>query len=156
MNSKAQIIIAESESIIAADIDLQIRSWGHSESMIARTKDQAIHIIEKWHPDLVIFDANLKGCGNGIDVVSQIYNQYNSAIIFLVDCLNSELEHYQTCNKSFYVIEKPFDKNELRLVVEIALLNKMKSLNKKRFQMTNRNIFQFISRPKQYAESVSP
>jgi len=49
MNSKAQIIIAESESIIAADIDLQIRSWGHSESMIARTKDQAIHIIEKWH-----------------------------------------------------------------------------------------------------------
>jgi len=73
-----------------------------------------------------------------------------------VDCLNSELEHYQTCNKSFYVIEKPFDKNELRLVVEIALLNKMKSLNKKRFQMTNRNIFQFISRPKQYAESVSP
>lgn len=155
MNANAQILIAESNCIIAEDIDVLVRSWGYSDPKIARSATEVYHIIEKWHPDLVIINSKLKNCENILEVTNRITEKKNAAIILLVDGSNEKLERCERLFDFFYVIKKPFDRNELKLLLTIALLSKMKSKNKKRIYWSSRNIFQNGKKQEKYLELVS-
>lgn len=155
MNANAQILIAESNCIIAEDIDLLVRSWGYSDSKVAKTATQVYRMTNKWQPDLVIIDSKLKDCENILEVTNRITEKKNVAIILLVDGSNVKLERCERLFDFYYVIKKPIDHNELKLILEIALLSKMKSKNKRRIYWSSRNIFQNANKQKQHFEPVS-
>ena len=155
MNQNARILIAENDCIIAEDINLLLKSWGHWVINVTQSIEQTYRIIDRQRPDLVILSACMIDSNDGLEEVKRIIQQYGTSIILITDSLNTKIKQSQKLYGSFYVILKPFDADELNLLVEIALLNCAKSLKKKRFLQSYRSIFQRAPKDnKQYLESL--
>ena len=130
MNAKPYFLIAESECIIAAYLKSILEGMGFSRFKIVCSFEEAMRMLDKKRTDLVIFDTILNGCKDGPRTSTTISKMYDIPVILLNDYDDEELIPYQRLYDSFYTVSKPFDPQELRLIVEIALLgreNKIKS-----------------------------
>jgi DNA-binding response OmpR family regulator len=123
MNKQPRFLIAESSSIIADDLKRLLCHWDMGRFDVAGTLQGAVRTLEKKHPDVVIFDAMLKGCKDGIKTAIHIMEDYQVSIILLTDCMNSEMRLYRRLFDSFFPLMKPFVAQELKLLVDFILLN---------------------------------
>ena len=126
MNTKPHFLIAESECIIAAYLQSILEGMGFSRFIVNRSFEDTMRTLDKKRTDLVIFDTALKGCNDGARTATLISKMYDSPVILLSDFDDQELIPYQKLYDAFYTISKPFDPQELRLIVEIALLGREK------------------------------
>jgi DNA-binding LytR/AlgR family response regulator len=118
---KAKILVVEDEIIIADDIATNLNELGYETTEIAISYTEAIEIIEKEKPNLVIADIKLSGRKTGIDLGKEIKAKYKMPFIFLTsnsDKLTME-EALQVEPNAFLV--KPFSKQELYASIELAL-----------------------------------
>lgn len=144
MNSQARILIAENESIIAADIKRQIQNWGFWEPSVVNCFDDAYRALIKRKLDLVILDARLKGREIDAQSASQICQEFDAAVILLVDRVDKNLEEWGKASDTFFPLAIPYDNEDLKLMVEVALLSKCDSQKKKRkvvpFKMKRKSV----------------
>ena len=124
MNAKPYFLIAESECIIAAYLKSILEGMGFSRFKVAGSFEDTMRTLDKKRTDLVIFDTALNGCNDGARTSTLISKMYDIPVILLNDFDDHELIPYQKLYDAFYTISKPFDPQELRLIVEIALLGR--------------------------------
>ena len=121
-----KILIVEDEFIIAEDLKLQLKKLDYEIIGITQTYEDAVHLMEKQLPDLILIDIKLYGEKDGIDLAATVRERYDIPLIFLTS--HADKTTVERAKKVFpdgYLI-KPFEKEDLYTTIEIAFANFLK------------------------------
>jgi DNA-binding LytR/AlgR family response regulator len=116
-----KVLIVEDEMIIANSIIDAVESFDYEAFGPEITYSGAIESIEKEMPSIGIFDIQLSGKKNGIDLARKVKENYKFPFVFLTS--NSDkltLDEAKLTQPSAFLL-KPFNNNELYAALELAL-----------------------------------
>lgn len=114
-----KILIVEDEFIIADDLAFILKNAGYDICGIADSFEEAILMISKDQPELVLLDIHLKGRLTGIDLARRL-GELNIAFVYL--SANSDqkiLEEAKSTNPYGFMV-KPFREKDILINLEIA------------------------------------
>lgn len=118
---KSSILIVEDEIIIAKDIAAVLEHYGYSVAGILASGKEALRKARDLHPDLVLMDIKLQGEMDGIRTSKEIRQRFNIPVVFLTAYAEENtLRNIKTSGAYGYIL-KPFNENELRGTIEVAL-----------------------------------
>ena len=119
---KVKTLIVEDEVIVARDLQRNLEKMGHKVASMVPSGEQAIQEIEREVPDLVLMDIVLQEGMDGIEAAEIIRSRFDIPVIFLT--AHRDMATFERAKKAepFGYITKPFQKEDLRKVIEIALL----------------------------------
>ncbi|PIQ09103.1 MAG: hybrid sensor histidine kinase/response regulator [Ignavibacteriales bacterium CG18_big_fil_WC_8_21_14_2_50_31_20] len=120
MNNK-QILIVEDERLIALNHKLILKDLGFVNAIIVSNGEEAMEYVKNKKPDLILMDINLENKMDGVDVATQIFSKYRIPIIFVTAYSDSKLIDRAKKAGSFGYMIKPFNKEELNAMIEMAL-----------------------------------
>jgi DNA-binding LytR/AlgR family response regulator len=115
--------VVEDEMIIAASIVSILKKLNYVVASSASNYQEAIEMIEREQPELLLLDINLGGRKDGIDVADYVRANHQLPIIFLT--ANSDtatVQRAKTVKPNAYLL-KPFTKDDLYSAIEIAFSN---------------------------------
>ena len=118
-----KIGVVEDEMIIATSIVNTLKKLNYKVATPASSYADALEMIEKEQPNLLLLDINLGGQKDGIDVAEFVRANHRLPIIFLT--ANSDITTVQrakTVKPNAYLL-KPFTKDDLFASIEIAISN---------------------------------
>jgi signal transduction histidine kinase len=118
---KAKIMIVEDERIVAADLEEKLVSMGYNVCGIAYSGQQAVSLIEKKYPDLIIMDIKLEGSMDGIEAANLIKDRFNIPVIYLTAFSDEHILQRAKVTEPFGFLLKPIQYRELRSNIEMAL-----------------------------------
>ncbi|MGB3480130.1 MAG: response regulator, partial [bacterium] len=125
MNGKkktsSKILIVEDEMIVAKDMQETLKARGYTVTAIVNSGRDAIEMVKKEKPDLVLMDIVLKGKIDGIDTAGRIRTKFDIPIIFITAFTNSNLLEKAKAAEPYAFITKPFEGSELFTNIEIAI-----------------------------------
>ena len=123
--SKGKILIVEDESIEALDIKHALELFGYEVPNIATSGEDAVELALDIKPDLILMDIILKGNTDGIAAASKI-KELNIPVIYLTAYSEESKVNRALLTEPYGYIIKPFDRNELKYTIELAIYkNKM-------------------------------
>ena len=114
-------MIVEDERIFAADLEDKLLALGYNVCGKAYSGQQAVTIIEKKHPDLVLMDIKLEDSMDGIEVANLIKDRFNIPVIYLTAFSDEHMLQRAKVTEPFGYLLKPIQSRELRSNIEIAL-----------------------------------
>ncbi|TDG23112.1 PAS domain S-box protein [Paraburkholderia silviterrae] len=117
----ARILIVEDDRVVARDIAQQMVRCGHTVVGSVASGEEAIQMATRALPDLVLMDVRLEGELDGIDAARQLRDALNLPVVFLTAYADEETVRRATVTEPFGYLLKPFDDQQLRTVVEMAL-----------------------------------
>ncbi|MEN8614465.1 response regulator [Dehalogenimonas sp. THU2] len=119
--TKAKIMVVEDEAITAQDIKASLEDLGYEVVGIAANGDDALKIAEQFTPDLALMDIVLKGPHSGIATAIELNHRFSVPVVYLTAYADpATLEQAKKAEPLGY-LTKPFNENDLRAAVEIAL-----------------------------------
>ena len=117
----ARILIVEDESIIAAEIEMILKSEGYQVCGKTRNGDDALDLFNSLQPDLALLDINIKGTKTGIDLAKIIRKKHKFPFVFLTSYSDIKTLNQVKSTLPYGYIVKPFTENEIRSNIELAL-----------------------------------
>lgn len=115
------ILLVEDDNIIARVADWRLKSLGYEVCGRATTSAETMELVATHSPDLILMDINLQGDIDGIDTAQMIKERYNIPVVFVTSHSDGvTLERAKATNPDGFII-KPFDDNDLRVAIELAL-----------------------------------
>lgn len=119
--SSLRVMVVEDESIVALEIEDRLRRLGYTVCAVIPSGEKAIEIARETQPDLILMDIYLAGKIDGIEAAEAIKRHKDIPIIFLTAYSDpSTVERAKQIGPFAYLV-KPFDENQLRTSIEIAL-----------------------------------
>jgi CheY-like chemotaxis protein len=118
-----KVLVVEDENIVALEIKSRLKKLGYIVPSVASTGEEAISRAEAFSPDLVLMDIMLKGNMDGIEAARQIREKMDIPIIYLTAYADGETLERAKVTAPYGYILKPFEENDLRTSIEIALFN---------------------------------
>lgn len=116
-----KILIVEDELIIAEDVRNMLSSIGYEVIDVAMDFDDAVAILEKQKPDLILLDVNLNSHKDGIDLAELINEKHKIPFIFTTSYSDSAtLTRAKNTHPVNYLV-KPFKKEQLYSTIEMSL-----------------------------------
>jgi DNA-binding LytR/AlgR family response regulator len=116
-----RILIIEDELIISRDMTALLQIMGYEVIGDAMDFDEAIEILERETPDLILLDINIKGKKDGIDVAEEINRRFHIPFIYTTSYVDSEtLERARKTNPVNYLV-KPFKQEQLYTAIKMGL-----------------------------------
>lgn len=114
-----EILIIEDEPIIALDIETMVEELGHSVTGVARTQREAIALVGKKRPGLVLADIQLADGSSGLDAVNEILTSIDVPVIFIT----AYPERLLTGDRPepAFLITKPFQPEAVKAAISQAL-----------------------------------
>lgn len=106
--------------IIAADISIQLSKLGYEIIGISTHAEDALRIIEKNRPDVILMDIILNGKMNGIDAARLVLERYQIPVIFLTSNTDDATFNRALSTKPFAFIAKPFQKIDLERTLKMT------------------------------------
>ena len=118
---KPMILVVEDERLIARDIAMQLNNLGYTALGPVSTGEQAIEMIEKLRPQLVLMDIHLASAMDGVTAAEIIRNKFDVPTVFLsaFDGVDSHKRAIQA--RPLGYIAKPFSEYDFRSVMQLAL-----------------------------------
>lgn len=117
----AKILIVEDEGITALEIQNKVEEWGYEVVGVVSTGEEAVKKAVENRPDLILMDIVLKEKLNGIEAAKIIKRVNDIPIIYLTAYGDEEtLQNAKFTIPQAYIL-KPFEENELKFAVEMAL-----------------------------------
>jgi CheY-like chemotaxis protein/DNA-directed RNA polymerase specialized sigma24 family protein len=113
------VLIIEDEPIIALDIEGMVQDLGHQVVGIARTHKEAVALVAKRQPGLVLADIQLADGSSGLEAVNEILQSINVPVIFIT----AYPERLLTGEKPepAFLITKPFQPEAVKAAISQAL-----------------------------------
>ena len=118
MKIRNQILLAESESIVASDLKQLIQRWGLGETIVARSDKHTHQVAEKTSPRCARVDEGLWGVENGEETAAFLNENYQIPVIFLVNLESKKVQERRQNHQNFFCLAKPFVQDELKEVLE--------------------------------------
>jgi DNA-binding LytR/AlgR family response regulator len=121
-----RILLIEDELIISQDMTSMLTKMGYDVIGDAMDFDEAIEILERETPDLILLDINLNGKRDGIDVAEEINRRFQVPFIFTTSYSDAAtLERARNTNPVNYLV-KPFKQEQLYSAIEMGLFKAAK------------------------------
>lgn len=116
-----KIVIVEDESEVAQLARRLLEDFGYTVVGCVSAGEEALRVVEKGRPDLVLVDIGLEGPIDGIEAATQIRFRLNVPVIYFTgDARPSTVERAKLAEPIGYIL-KPFNPEELRTTIETAL-----------------------------------
>ncbi|PKL67448.1 MAG: hypothetical protein CVV28_06210 [Methanobacteriales archaeon HGW-Methanobacteriales-1] len=115
-----KILLVEDESIEALDIKRTLESFGYEVPHISFSGEEAVDKALEIMPDLILMDIILKGESKGMNAASKI-KELNIPIIYLTAHFEDSKIEKKKFTESYSYIIKPYDPNELKYAIELAI-----------------------------------
>jgi len=119
--AEMQILVVEDEAIVAEAIQKKLQKLGYTVPSTASSGEEAIKIVEKINPDLVLMDIVLQGDMDGIEAAEQIRTRFNIPVVYLTAYSDEKTLLRAKITEPFGYIIKPFKERELQVAIEMAL-----------------------------------
>src|ERR1700739_3345206 len=121
--SVLKIGIVEDELVIGRTILNTLDELGYQHCGPAINYTEAIEMLERDRPDLLLLDIQLSGKKDGIDVAEKLNELYHIPFIFLTANSDGDtIERAKKVKPNAYIV-KPFTREELFAAIEIAFSN---------------------------------
>jgi transcriptional regulator with GAF, ATPase, and Fis domain len=114
------ILIVEDEYIVANDLQLMLEKAGYTVCGVADSVSEALELIARQKPDMVLLDIFLQGKGSGIDLAKHLTA---AAIPFIYLSANSNqrvLEEVKATQPYGFMV-KPFREKDILITLQMAL-----------------------------------
>ena len=121
------ILIVEDQFLEAENLSIILKNAGHTVQGIAKSVDQAVGLLKRYNPDIVLVDIVLKGDLNGIDL-ARILDKKNIPFIFLSANSNATTLEQAIVTKPCGFLVKPFREKELLIALNIAIYRYQKNI----------------------------
>ena len=119
--TKPKILIVEDEAIIAFDPKSHLEQMGYTVLAQVNSAEKALELIEKDPPDLVLMAIDLKGKMDGIEAADIIRSQWGIPVVFCTAYADRDRLERSKLVYPFGYITMPFQDNEIKVTVEMAL-----------------------------------
>ncbi len=121
---KVKILVVEDELILGIDLSQRLKQLGYEVLPVAKKPEQAMSMLENHHVDILILDIKLGNAKmDGIDLAYEIKKLYNLPYIFLTSHADDNIVQRAKAVLPAAYILKPFNDNEIKIALEIALYN---------------------------------
>ena len=119
-NPQPRVVIVEDEAVVAMDIRCQLESLGYEVVGEFVSGEDACERAPELEPDLVLLDIELQGEIDGITAASR-FRELGTPVVFLTAYADEDtLRRAKAARPQGYIL-KPFDDDDLRVTVEMAL-----------------------------------
>lgn len=119
--SGEKILLVEDDDIIARVEDWRLKNLGYLVCGRATNSDDALKLVASTHPDIVLMDINIKGNIDGIETTKLIKKEFNIPVIYVTSHSDgATLERAKETKPDGFIL-KPFEDNDLRVAIELAL-----------------------------------
>lgn len=116
-----KVLIVEDEGVVALDITQELESAGYSVVGHVVSGEAAVAKAGELRPDIVLMDIHIQGEMDGIAAAEQITSRFNIPIIFVTAHADEATLQRAKLTRPYGYVIKPFEPNELRANIEIAL-----------------------------------
>jgi CheY-like chemotaxis protein len=116
---QTDVLIIEDEPFIALDLEELVTSLGHHVTGIARTHQEAIKLISRKAPGIVLSDIKLADGSSGLAAVNEILTRHNVPVIFITAYPERFLKGEKP--EPAYLVTKPFLPETIRALISQAL-----------------------------------
>ncbi|MGL5065907.1 MAG: hybrid sensor histidine kinase/response regulator, partial [Microcoleus sp.] len=114
-------MVVEDEVIVAEDIAGRLKKLGYAVAGTVASGEEAIQKAAETQPDLVLMDIVLKGEMDGVTASEKIRNNSDIPTVFLTAYADEKTLQRAKLTDPFGYIVKPFQQNDLRVAIEIAM-----------------------------------
>ena len=115
------VLLVEDDNIIAKVAEWRLKNLGYSLCGRATTGAEAMELVVKNKPDIVLMDINIKGDIDGIETARMIKKGFNIPVIYVTSHSDGPtLERAKETHPDGFIM-KPFEDNDLRVAIELAL-----------------------------------
>jgi CheY-like chemotaxis protein len=119
--SGEKILLVEDDDIIARVEDWRLKNLGYTICGRATNGADAMELVADKKPDIVLMDINIKGEIDGIETTKRIKEIFNVPVIYVTSHSDGvTLQRAKETKPDGFII-KPFDDNDLRVAIELAL-----------------------------------
>jgi PAS domain S-box-containing protein len=138
----ARILVVDDELTTRMELFEMLTSLGYEVVGQAENGEQGINMADELKPDLILMDIVMPGKMDGIDAAYEIKQRSDCAIVFVTGFGDPEYVEKAKRVEPFGYVVKPFDKNELLGVIEIALhKNKIERELRETKDLLNQKVF---------------
>jgi PAS domain S-box-containing protein len=117
----AHILIVEDELIVARSVQTVLRKAGYEVPTIVSSGEEAIEEAGQSRPDLVLMDIRLQGEMLGVEAAAQIRTRFDIPVVYLTAHADEDSLQRAKASQPFGYLVKPFQSDELRSTIEMAL-----------------------------------
>ena len=122
MKGGRDILVVEDENIVALDMRMRLEAMGYRVVDVVETASLAIERAASLSPDFVLMDIKLKGEQDGIEAAGHLRERAEVPVIFVTAFTDERtLERAKQASPYGYIV-KPFHERELRIAIELALV----------------------------------
>ena len=116
-----KILIVEDEILLAKDIEQSLILAGYQVVGIASNHKKAKQIIQMDVPNLILCDINLRSNKTGIELITEIKNNYQVSVIYVTAYSDKETMKLANQTKPVNYLTKPFNEKQLLTSVHLAV-----------------------------------
>ncbi len=116
-----KILIVEDDAIVAMAMRVHLQRLGYDVVGVAGTGAKALELGELSSPDLVLMDIKLNGEMDGIETTAKLRSIMSVPVIYVTSYTDEEFLERAKITEPFGYLVKPFQEQELRIAVEVAL-----------------------------------
>jgi CheY-like chemotaxis protein len=113
--------VVEDERLIARDLQGKLQKLGFDVAGLAGSKVEAIEIVERTMPDLVLMDIHLRGPFDGIEAACEIRGRLEIPVVYLTGHSDPETMKRAKQAEPYGYLLKPVNVSELQATLESAL-----------------------------------
>ena len=121
MHNKPRIMVVEDDPVISMLLMERLTKLKYEVCAVAKSGSQAVELVRKTLPDLVVMDINLEGNMDGIETAARLREQFDVPVIFSTAYTDEALFQRAKTTEPWGYLVKPYSERELRSVIEVAL-----------------------------------
>ena len=118
---RKKILVVEDDADIIRSVKEGLEFHGYEMIGSALSGEQALSILEKKNPDLVLMDIQLMGDMDGVETAKQVSSKFKIPVVYLTGLTENKIIDRAKLTDPYGYIVKPFELNELKAAIEIAL-----------------------------------
>jgi len=118
-----EILLIEDEFIIAKDIKVLLGKNNFAKVDYARNYATALDLFVKNSYDLIISDINLNDKKDGIEIIAEFSKIKKVPVVYLTAYSDLDIVNRAEKTMPFAYILKPYNNNQLKATINLALLN---------------------------------
>ncbi len=120
-SSIGRVVVVEDERLVALEIAENLEELGYEVPGTAATADEAIELVMRVRPDLVLLDIRIRGPRDGIEAARAMRERLGVPVAFMTACTDQATLDRAKSTDPYAYLAKPVSPTTLRTAVEIAL-----------------------------------
>lgn len=118
-----RVLVVEDDRVNATDLCARLQKLGYPVAGTLALGEDAVARIDEFRPDIILMDVCLGGKMDGIQTAEAIREKHNLPIIFITANSDDATLTRAKSSRPWNFLVKPAKERELRIGIEMALLN---------------------------------